>query len=133
MKYFIVSNSQSKHGYDFVIENDNGERQTIELTRKTTDGYIHIPAEYHETLNRKLVKFTDFENVDCYEVTRRESVNRNVVSSKVSSKSLEDYLSPEDKEVYLSLVKKAMKNKEIEMLKSQIDALQSKLTSMENN
>lgn len=78
MKFFITPNSQSKHGYDLIVENDDRITKRIALTKKTGDGYIHLPAEYHEILNRKLVKFTDFEGQDMYEVTRRDGTARNV-------------------------------------------------------
>lgn len=51
--------------------------------------------------------------------------------TKVPSKGLEEYLSEEDRELYLSLVKKAMRNREIEMLRAQIASLENELKDKE--
>jgi hypothetical protein len=76
MKYFIKRNPMAKHGYEFLVESDDGSTIVVPMNKKTGDGYIFVPTEYVEALNRKLVKFSDFEGVDLYEVTRREGVSR---------------------------------------------------------
>lgn len=129
MKFFITPNSQSKHGYDFIID-DNGARTIIELTRKTTDGYIHLPAEYHDALNRKLLKFTDFEGKGEFEITRREgrTISQSApTTSKKSASNYEDYLEGADKEAFLALIAKAKRKMETEKLKAQIAALEAQL------
>ena len=115
MKFYITPNSKSKHGYDLIVDND-GEMKTIELTRKTGDGYIHLPAEYHEILNRKLVKFTDFEGQEMYEVTRREGTTRittkssgepKIVKPKITMMERGNILEdPDDKRLWQELCKK---------------------------
>lgn len=115
MKFYITPNNQSKHGYDLIVDND-GEMKTIELTRKTGDGYIHLPAEYHEILNRKLVKFTDFEGQEMYEVTRREGTTRTTTKSSGEPKVVKPKITmmergniledPDDKRLWQELCKK---------------------------
>lgn len=129
MKYFITPNAASKHGYDFIIDND-GERTAIELTRKTTDGYIHLPEAYHETLNRKLLKFTDFEGKGEYEITRREgrTISQSNTTPKTPTKGWVEYLTDEEKALYEQLKAKAEKRAQAAKLKAQIAALEAQLT-----
>lgn len=134
MKYFITPNTASKHGYDFIIEDENGERTTIELTRITSDGYIHLPQEYHEVLNRKLLKFTDFEGKGEYEITRREgrSINRSTTvgvttSTKAPKKNIEEWLTEEEKAIYNDLIAKAMRRAKKAQLEAQIEELKAQL------
>lgn len=133
-KFYITPNASSKHGYDFIID-DDGIRTTIELTRKTGDGYIHLPQEYHETLNRKLLKFSDFEGKGEYEITRRDGrlINSTSVSTtpKAPSKGLEEYLDNDDKVLYLALIEKAMKNKKRMELMAEIERLSAEIADME--
>lgn len=76
MKYYIRRNPMAKHGYEFVVKSDDGSMNVVPMNKKTGDGYIFVPTEYVEAVNRKLVKFSDFEGVDLYEVTRREGISR---------------------------------------------------------
>lgn len=133
MKYFITPNAASKHGYDFIIEDENGERITIELTRITSDGYIHLPQAYHEVLNRKLLKFTDFEGKGEYEITRREgrSINKSetkgVTTSTKKVKDIEEYLTEDELKVYNELIAKAQYRAKKAQLEAQIEELQRQL------
>lgn len=49
---------------------------------------------------------------------------------KTPTKGIEEYLNGDDKELYLSLVKKAMRNREKMMLKAQIERLEKELQEM---
>ena len=134
MKYFITTNSASKHGYDFIVEDENGARTSIELTRKTTDGYIHLPDQSHEVLNRKLLKFTDFEAYDEYEITRREgrSINRSTTtgvttSTKAPKKNIEEWLTDDEKAIYMDLIAKAERRAKKAQLMAQIAELEKQI------
>jgi hypothetical protein len=136
MKFYITPNNQSKHGYDLVVDND-GEMKTIELTRKTGDGYIHLPAEYHEILNRKLVKFTDFEGQEMYEITRREGNARTtskssgepkVVKPKITMMERGNILEdPADKKLWQELCKKIERAELIAAAKAEMTKWQQEI------
>ena len=110
MKYYITANPNSKHGYDLIVDND-GETQVIELTRKTTDNYLHIPEQCASETNRRLVSIAMIQkaDVDMFEVTPREyrEPRKLSTSNNVSRKGLEEYLNEEDKALFLALVEKA--------------------------
>lgn len=133
MKYYITPNAASKLGYDFIIEDENGVRTSIALTRKTTDGYIHLPAQYHEILNRKLLKYTDFEGKGEYEITRREgrtinrSVTTGVTTTTKKTKNIEEYLTEDELKVYNELIAKAQYRAKKAQLEAQIEELKAQL------
>lgn len=136
MKFYITPNNQSKHGYDLIVDND-GEMKTIELTRKTGDGYIHLPTEYHEILNRKLVKFTDFEGQEMYEVTRREGNTRTVTKSSGEPKVVKPKITmmergniledPADKKLWQELCKKIERAELIAAAKAEMTKWQQEI------
>lgn len=138
MKYQITPNASAKHGYDFVVLNDSGASTRIELTRKTTDGYLHIPAEYQDVLNRKLIKISDFEGKGVYEVTRREGAARSPKSSDSSPKSsdlmtkAEKYLTADELEILRGFIAKIDKEVAKEALRAEIAANQAKLAELES-
>jgi hypothetical protein len=131
MKTFITKSLNTPTGYALAIIEDDGTRKMMDINEITHDGKSLILPE--NPTNRKFWALSRLKDEDIELSVKEPHTHANTPTIKAPTKGLEEYLSPEDREVYLSLVKKAMRNKEIEMLKSQIDALQSKLTSMENN
>jgi hypothetical protein len=140
MKFFITPNSQSKHGYDLIVENDDGTTKRIELTRKTGDGYIHLPAEYHEILNRKLVKFTDFEGQEMYEVTKRDVATRSAKKSENSTSIVKPKVTliergnildnPEDKKLWQELCKKIERAELIAAARAEMEKWQREIEKL---
>jgi ribonuclease HI len=124
-KYYITSNAASKHGYDFIV-NDNGDEKRIELTKKTTDGYLHIPAEYHDELNMRLIRIAILEGQEgLIEIQRREGRGHSVKSdsSKVT-KGIEAYLNEEELKMWNELKTKAEARMKIAQAKAFAEAAQ---------
>lgn len=112
MKYFIQKNINTKFGYELVeVDSDNNEN-IIALNRKTTDNCLYLPENCKNDTNRALIsiKMLDKAATDRYELLPKEYKTPRVLGN--SKKPLEDYLSDEDKELYLALVEKAKKARE---------------------
>ena len=143
MKYYITKNENSKHGYDLIVDNNNGETQVIELTRKTTDNYLHMPEQCANETNRRLISIAMIQkaNVDMFEVMPREYREpRKLSTSNAQRKGLEEYLNEEDRAIFLALIEKAKTAREeankkvplspIEKAQRKIAQLQAKLEEL---
>ena len=42
MKYFIKRNPMAKHGYDFVVESDDGQQTNMSIDKITPDGKSYV-------------------------------------------------------------------------------------------
>lgn len=129
MKYFIQPNASAKHGYEFVVQDDAGNETIFAMNKKTGDGYIFVPEQFVEPLNRKLVKFTDFEGKGKYEVMRRDGTTRQSngpKSTPAPKKSLAErgnILTDEnDKKLWQELCKKIEHAELIAAAKAELDA-----------
>lgn len=137
MKYYITKNENSKHGYDLIVDN-NGETQTIELTRKTTDNYLHLPEQCAKDTNRKLISIVMIEkaDVDMFEITAKEYKEpRKLDKSSNGSnkyKDIEQYLDDNDKVLLQKLIEKANIAREREKLMKIIAEAQSELNELNN-
>lgn len=132
MKTIIRRNPNAKFGYEYVTINEDGIENVVELTKKTTDNYLHLPEN---AFNRKLIgiAFLDKQG-DEWEVTTREAKAK-VTNPATPRKGLEEYLEGDDKITYLNLVEKAMANREkvkndpVAKLRAQIEKLKAQLAA----
>lgn len=128
MKYFIQPNASAKHGYEFVVQDDAGNETIFAMNKKTGDGYIFVPEQFVEPLNRKLVKFTDFEGKGKYEVTRRDGATRQsngAKSTPTPKKTLAErgnVLEGDDKKLWQELCKKIERAELIAAAKAEVEA-----------
>ena len=88
--------------------NENGETESVrELTRKTTDGYLYLPEDVVNTLNRKLIGMKKLSETGTpFELTISDKAHP---SGKKAMK-LEDiqrYLTEKEYNTYLTLFTKA--------------------------
>lgn len=115
MTYYIVSNPQSKHGYDLQYVNDKGiVVKTVELRRKTTDNFLWLPEDCVAETNRKCISMAMIakSGETHFEVEPKEYREPRQLGSNNGGKKLFDYLSDDDKILYLELVDRARKARE---------------------
>lgn len=110
MKFFVVKNSVSKFGYDFVVKNDDDEiEKIIELTSKTTDGYLRIPSEYHDEIGKKMVRMSILTD-DEIEIEKGKKIyteNQTQNQSKMTEIDFaKKYLPDDDFQLYMKLKNK---------------------------
>lgn len=124
MKIFIRRSENSKFGYEFVTE-VNGVESVQALDRKTPDECLYLPEN---PMNRKFISISKLEKSGGY-------------LELISKTGIEDYLSEEDRALYLSLIEKAQKEKKRreeelknldpkEKLRRQIEEMMKKLENM---
>lgn len=124
MKIFIRRSESAKFGYEFVTEVDGVE--TVQaLDRKTPDECLYLPEN---PMNRKFISISKLEKSGGY-------------LELISKTGIEDYLSEEDRALYLSLIEKAQREKKRreeelknldpkEKLRRQIEEMMKKLENM---
>lgn len=124
MKIFIRRSENSKFGYEFVTE-VNGTETIQALDRKTPDECLYLPEN---PMNRKFISISKLEKSGGY-------------LELISKTGIEDYLSEEDRALYLSLIEKAQREKKRreeelknldpkEKLRRQIEEMMKKLENM---
>lgn len=130
-KFYIISNAASKHRYDFIV-NENGEEKRIELTKKTTDGYLHIPAEYHDELNMRLIRMAILEGQDGpIEIERREGRGPSTKTQPSKKENgIEMYLTEDELKVWNELKAKAEARAKIAKAKAIAEAAQAEYERM---
>ena len=100
MTNYIITNPNSKYGYDFVRFDDNDnivERK--EITSKTTDGYLHLPVEIN---GRKLISLKQLENAGdkfCLDTLplKAPRITTGITKSPKAKVNLDEYLTDEEK------------------------------------
>lgn len=98
MKKFVVRRSEvAKFGYEYVVIDHDGSETITLLEKKTPDECLYLPEN---VMNRKFISLSKLEKNNGYIE----------LASKVG---LEEYLDEKDRELYLSLIEKAMKNKKL--------------------
>ena len=126
----IIKNSKSKFGYDFV----NDEGKTIEITSKTTDGYLKLP----EIVNgRKLVSIKALESNDgdydlsTLSATTRISTKTSGTTKTVTSKlNWEDFIDEADLEAYKAIKARAEAKLQKKHVEDQIEATKKVLEEL---
>lgn len=112
MKTIIRTNNSTNTGYEMVITNDEG-LETIVPIDKTYPNEPYTLVLPENPCNRKYFNSKKVDNNGGeIELTYKETKVLGPRSEQSDRRPLEDYLSPEDKELYLSLVEKAKKNRE---------------------
>lgn len=112
MKTFIRANKATPTGYEIVTINGDGIETAIAI-----DKFCSVnPHSLILPENPSNRKYFDHRKVDnnggIIELTYKATKVLGPRSEQSERRPLEDYLSPEDKELYLSLVEKAKKNRE---------------------
>lgn len=128
----MLRNPNSKYGFDYRITDENGKSVTRELTTKTSDNYFKLDID---ELN---IKYLSIKQI-------QEGINENGVyvipgreERHSNSKSLIEYATPEEKEIYEELIEKWNQRKkedskpltEKEKLLKQIEKLQAKINKL---
>ena len=133
-KYTIKYNESSKNHYDLVIVDDNNNETIVELTSKTTDGYLRLPEN---DLGQKMIALKKLSTTD-YELQKHESRR---ASSSHTSTSKDDFLkalalclNEDERKTFNDLLEKAKSRfaifKQKETLKKQIAEAQAALDAM---
>ena len=133
MRYFVVKNSGSKFGFDFIVKNDENEiEKRVEFTSKTTDGYLRIPQEYWEILGKKLIRMSilvdDEIEIEKGKKVEISSINQNHKMSEIDF--AKKYLSDEEFELYQKLKKKIAINMELMKKKEAMERAQKEYEEM---
>lgn len=123
----IIKNTKSKFGYDFV----NDEGKTIEITSKTSDGYLKLP----EIVNgRKLVSIKALESNDGdYDLSTLSATTR--MSTKTSGTATtrlnwEDFIEEADLETYKAIKARAEVKMNKKHIEDQIEATKKALEEL---
>lgn len=132
----IRKNENSKFGFDWIEIDENGNENVIELSKKTTDNYLYLPEN---EFNRRLIGINFLENhidENGEWIVVERSVKSDNKSVKSEKKGLEEYLEGDERELFVSLMKKAMENRDKikndpkKKLEEKIARLQAQLAEM---
>lgn len=126
----IIKNSKSKFGYDFV----NDEGKTIEITSKTTDGYLKLP----EIVNgRKLVSIKALESTDGdYDLSTLSATTRTSTKTSGTTRTAapklnwEDFIDEADLEAYKAIKARAEVKMNKKHIEDQIEATKKALEEL---
>ena len=133
MKNYIIRNTNSKFGYDFVQRDDNGtETLRAEITSKTTDGYFRLPKSI--TVNgRTLCKISHIGDAEEFNVDSlgekavRTSTGTSTKTPKAPKIDLNEYYTEEEKAQIEKLQAKIDKINEAAMARAQKDLKKNEL------
>lgn len=137
MKTFITTSNTSTTGYQLVIRDEGQEDRILPIQEwdKLYPDSLKLPENPSNRKYFNIKKLKDEET----ELTYKPTMTFGPRTETSTRKPLEDYLSPEDKELYLSLIEKAKKNKEEqqkkpmterEKIEARIMRLQEKLNNL---
>lgn len=96
---------ENRNNQYFLIDND--QETAITTIKMTSDGYLHIPEN---SSGRKLVNRAKVDALGSYEL--KPIVKDGTHSAPVSRKSLLEYMTPEDKELYDAIMERCKKARE---------------------
>lgn len=116
----------TKYGYVYVSE----EGKEIEITSKTTDGYLRLPKEspWKMVQLKKLEECEgDFELGE-RTITRGKSNNS---TPKISVKSWENYITDDEKKIIEEIKLRAIAKMNKVKIEAQIAALEAQLAGLE--
>ena len=112
MKTIIRKSQESKTGYEMVIIDDENNENIYLLNDKPKNEPFTLILPENPS-NRKYFNTKKVDNSGGeIELTYKETMTFGPRSETSNRKPLEDYLNDEDKELYLSLIEKAKKNRE---------------------
>lgn len=126
----IIKNAKSKFGYDFV----NDEGKTIEITSRTTDGYLKLP----EIVNgRKLISIKALESNDGdYDLSTLSATTRTSTKTSGTPKTTtpklnwEDFIDEADLEMYKAIKARAEVKMNKKHIEDQIEATRKVLEEL---
>lgn len=126
----IIKNAKSKFGYDFV----NDEGKTIEITSRTTDGYLKLP----EIVNgRKLVSIKALESNDGdYDLSTLSATTRTSTKTSGTTRTTtprlnwEDFIDEADLEMYKAIKARAEVKMNKKHIEDQIEATKKALEEL---
>ena len=138
MKEFIRKNLNHKYGYEHVMVDADGTERVVAWKMKSTDNYLFFATTScgRKCVAIKLLDTVMHEHGDTYEVTAeslaltRTSGIMNGTVHVEPKKPLEDYLSDDDKAIYLALVAKAKRNREIEEARKKVASLEAEIAKL---
>lgn len=126
---------ENRNNQYFLIDND--QETAITTIKMTSDGYLHIPEN---SSGRKLVNRAKVDSLGSYEL--KPIVKDGTHSAPVSKKSLLEYMTPEDKELYDAIMERAKKAHEEatkkepltpeQKLRKKLEKLQAQLEALTN-
>lgn len=133
-KYTIKYNESSKYHYDLVIVDDNNNETIVELTSKTTDGYLRLPEN---ELGQKMIALKKLGTTD-YELQKYEGRHTSGTHTSTSKddflKALALCLNEDERKTFNDLLEKAKSRlvifKKKEALKKQIADAQAALDAI---
>lgn len=127
----IRKSNTSKTGYELIIIDENGNEKILPIDNqpKNEPNTLILPEN---PSNRKYfnTKKVDNNNGEI-ELTYKETIKIGTTTKSTSTKSLEDYLSDDDKKTYLELVEKAKKAKELATTKTPEQKLREKIEKLQ--
>ena len=138
MKEFIRKNTTTTYGYEHVMVGADGAERVVKWLKKSYDNYLFFATTScgRKCVAIKLLDAVMHEDGDTYEVTAeslaltRTSGIMNGTIPVEPKKPLEDYLDEDDKAVYLALVAKAKKNREIEEARKKVADIEKEIARL---
>lgn len=138
MKELIRKNENAQYGYEHVKVNDDGTEVVVKWLKKTSDNYLFFKQTY---CSRKCVAIKLLEKMLPNEGDELEVSDSNLTLERTAGiingtikvepkKPLEDYLNDEDKAIYLALVNKAKKAKEIEEARKKVADIEAEIAKL---
>ena len=138
MKEIIRKNENAQYGYEHVKVNDDGTEVVVKWLKKTSDNYLFFKHTY---CSRKCVAIKLLEKMLPNEGDELEVSDSNLTLERTAGiingtikvepkKPLEDYLNDEDKAIYLALVNKAKKAKEIEEARKKVADIEAEIAKL---
>ena len=115
----------TKYGYVFIGEND----KEIEITSKTTDGYLRLPKESPW----KMISLKQLEKSEGDFVLGERKINREKSENgpKISVKSWENYVDEKDIKILEEIKNRALAKMNKDKIAAQIEALKAKIAELE--
>lgn len=134
MKYFITLNPLTKHGFELVKVDDEGNTTYHCLDRKTPDDYLYLPDDVVKATNRRLIGMNAVRkaNVERYELTVKEYREPRVLGPRDNTaprKKLEDYLTEEEKSIIAKIMEECKKRREADKPKPLTEIEKAKIAA----
>jgi predicted RNA-binding protein with RPS1 domain len=132
MRFYVKFNDKCKHNYELFIVDDDNNTRTVELTSKTTDGYLRLPEECTKVTNRKMIAIKQLEQSDGdFELTIKELNEKSQKVTK-STTNWQQYLTDDERAIFDELKSKCELRMKKNSILSQIEMYQKMLKECEN-
>lgn len=132
MTNYIITNPNSKYGYDFVRLDDNGNvLEQKEITSKTTDGYLHLPVAIN---GRKLISLKQLADCEKFDLdTLQERAPRTTSTTSTAKKVTFDwtkYLTEDEKKIVDEIKAKCEERAQKDIKQAKIDAMKAEIAKL---